>query len=82
MKKLLKAMVGVLPLVLVAGGLLTGCSFHLTEAGSIGIIGGADGPTVIFTTTQLNPRVGRVLWPVVFGGIGVLLFLLIKRKRK
>jgi Na+-transporting methylmalonyl-CoA/oxaloacetate decarboxylase beta subunit len=28
----------------------------LREAGSIGIIGGADGPTAIFTTTQLAPH--------------------------
>ncbi|MGI5967755.1 MULTISPECIES: sodium ion-translocating decarboxylase subunit beta [Anaerotruncus] len=30
--------------------------FTPSEAGSIGIIGGADGPTAIFTTTQLAPH--------------------------
>lgn len=35
------------------GALLLG--FSPSEAGSIGIIGGADGPTAIFTTTQLAP---------------------------
>lgn len=30
--------------------------FSPTEAGSIGIIGGADGPTAIFTTTKLAPH--------------------------
>jgi len=30
--------------------------FNLQEAGSIGIIGGADGPTAIFTCTQLAPH--------------------------
>ena len=35
------------------GALLLG--FTGPEAGSIGIIGGADGPTAIFTTTQLAP---------------------------
>ncbi len=30
--------------------------FTPAEAGSIGIIGGADGPTAIFTTTQLAPH--------------------------
>ena len=36
------------------GALLLG--FTGPEAGSIGIIGGADGPTAIFTTTQLAPH--------------------------
>ena len=36
------------------GALLLG--FTPQEAGSIGIIGGADGPTAIFTTTQLAPH--------------------------
>ena len=31
--------------------------FNQLEAGSIGIIGGADGPTAIFTTSQLAPKV-------------------------
>ena len=29
---------------------------YFQEAASIGIIGGADGPTAIFTTTQLAPH--------------------------
>lgn len=36
------------------GALVLG--FTPAEAGSIGIIGGADGPTAIFTTTQLAPH--------------------------
>lgn len=36
------------------GALLLG--FTAPEAGSIGIIGGADGPTAIFTTTKLAPH--------------------------
>ncbi len=36
------------------GALVLG--FTPSEAGSIGIIGGADGPTAIFTTTQLAPH--------------------------
>lgn len=36
------------------GALLLG--FNGQEAGSIGIIGGADGPTAIFTTTKLAPH--------------------------
>ena len=30
--------------------------FNLNEAGSIGIIGGADGPTSIYVTTKLSPK--------------------------
>ncbi|HHX03886.1 MAG TPA: sodium ion-translocating decarboxylase subunit beta [Tissierellia bacterium] len=36
------------------GAILLG--FNAQEAGSIGIIGGADGPTAIFTTSQLAPH--------------------------
>lgn len=36
------------------GSLLLG--FHIFEAGSIGIIGGADGPTSIFLSSQLAPH--------------------------
>jgi len=32
------------------------CGFNLYEAASIGIIGGADGPTAIYTTTRLAPH--------------------------
>lgn len=32
------------------------CGFNAQEAGSIGIIGGADGPTAIFLTTKLAPH--------------------------
>ncbi len=32
------------------------CGFSLTEAASIGIIGGADGPTAIYTTSRLAPH--------------------------
>ena len=35
--------------------------FALSEAGSIGIIGGADGPTAIFTATKFAPHVGLYL---------------------
>lgn len=38
----------------VIGSVLLG--FQFTEAASIGIIGGADGPTAIFTTTKLAPH--------------------------
>jgi len=36
--------------------LVPGISFSLRDAASIGIIGGADGPTAIFLSSQLSPR--------------------------
>ncbi len=36
--------------------IIPGIDFSLADAGSIGIIGGADGPTAIFVTSQLAPR--------------------------
>ena len=42
---------------LAIGGLgIEGLSFTAKQAGSIGIIGGADGPTAIFVTSRLSPE--------------------------
>ena len=35
---------------------IPGIDFSLRDAASIGIIGGADGPTAIFLASQLSPR--------------------------
>ena len=56
---------------------LSGCS---TASASIGVIGGADGPTAIFVTSRIN-------WPYVCGLIGaiavsVLVIRLIRRNKK
>lgn len=58
---------------------LSGCN---NEATSIGIIGGADGPTAILLTSKIN-------WSSVFGLIGVIivtiwvaLFMYLKKKKK
>ena len=51
---------------------LGGCS---TESASIGIIGGADGPTTIFVTSQIN-------WPYVCGLIGVIIVIALVIKKK
>ena len=53
---------------------------RISQAASIGIIGGADGPTAIFVTSSIN-------WQRVFGLIGavavaVLAVVLICRKCK
>jgi len=47
------ALLGALALTSVTGG---GVNFGLKEAASIGIIGGADGPTAIWLTTKLAPN--------------------------
>ncbi|GBR76087.1 oxaloacetate decarboxylase beta chain [Candidatus Termititenax persephonae] len=41
---------------LIGAVLLPGMNFTLEQASSIGIIGGADGPTAIFVTTRLAPE--------------------------
>lgn len=56
---------------------LGGCS---TESASIGIIGGADGPTAIFVTSNIN-------WLYICGSIGIivvaiLVVLFIHRNKK
>ena len=46
---------------------LVGCN---NEASSIGIIGGADGPTAIFVTSNIN-------WLYVCGFIGIVVAILV-----
>jgi sodium ion-translocating decarboxylase beta subunit len=41
---------------LILSDLVPGIGFSLRDAASIGIIGGADGPTAIFLSSQLSPR--------------------------
>ena len=41
---------------LVLSDMVPGIDFSLRDAASIGIIGGADGPTAIFLSSQLSPR--------------------------
>lgn len=50
--------------------------FHVNEASSIGVIGGADGPTAIFITTP--DWTGYVL-PVLALSIGILGFLRLRK---
>ena len=57
-------------------------AFDGNEAGSIGIIGGADGPTAIFITTkpgfEIRGGIACIIGAIV---IGVLLFYMKKRKK-
>ena len=41
---------------LIGATMLTFCGFDLKDAASIGIIGGADGPTSIYLTSKLSPK--------------------------
>ncbi len=41
---------------LILSDIVPGINFNLLDAASIGIIGGADGPTAIFLSSQLSPR--------------------------
>ena len=76
---------GILSLIvfLTRGIPLAVISFPLRQGGSIGIIGGADGPTSILVTSSypLNPWYG-LLWliPVVLGFAGFLLLRRLRRK--
>lgn len=48
--------IGAILLNLVPSNIIPGLKFTLQEAGSIGIIGGADGPTAIYLTAKLAPH--------------------------
>ena len=52
-------------------------------ASSIGIIGGADGPTAIFVTTRINPKLILICWSVLLALLcagGFAAYCLIKMK--
>ena len=46
----------------VIANVLGGISFNVTKAASIGIIGGADGPTSVFVTASAGPAWQLLLW--------------------
>lgn len=48
--------------------LLTGCANK--EAASIGVIGGADGPTAIFVTSKIN-------WFAMVSGIAAIIIIIV-----
>ena len=51
-----------------------GVSFNITKAATIGVIGGADGPTAIFVTAAANPVWELLLWAVLLA-VGICGFL-------
>ena len=52
------------------------------EGTSIGIIGGADGPTAIFVTTTLVPLAYKVIVPLILLIIGIIGFYLLGHKKR
>ena len=53
-------------------------------ASSIGIIGGADGPTAIFVTTRIDPKLILICWSVLLALLcagGFAAYCLMKMKR-
>lgn len=47
----------------------------LTTAGSIGVIGGADGPTAVFVTSSLNPNITEALGIMGKGMLGIFVVI-------
>ena len=56
------------------GALATG-AFELSEAASIGIIGGADGPTTIFLTALLAPRILGITAVIAYSYMAAVAFI-------
>jgi len=77
------AIYGVIKLLKALASLITafylGVSMAVNDAASIGIIGGADGPTAIFVTT---PRWTANIIPVAALMIGIIGFVLLSRCRR
>ena len=62
-------------------GLLLAKFFLPKETATIGIIGGADGPTAIFVTSKLFPNLSHFLLILGFF-IGVVGFLILRKQNK
>ena len=56
------------------GALATG-AFELSEAASIGIIGGADGPTTIFLTARLAPEILGITAVIAYSYMAAVAFI-------
>lgn len=57
--------------------LLTGCN---QEANSIGVIGGADGPTAVFVTSRLNFPIMIPTIAVAVVIVGIIIWLITRHK--
>ena len=77
MKKRLALIVAILGIILVAFGI----SAKIKGAASIGIIGGADGPTAIFIAGKVGDgfSIGVIVTGIILGVIGALIYKKIKK---
>lgn len=76
------AKIGIAFIVIIIGSLYIWNKLTVEEAASIGIIGGADGPTAIFVTNKVTPTtmIGMGVW--ILGIIGGVLFIKNKQSKK
>ena len=66
-------------------GAIVGRIFAIQEAAAIGIIGGADGPTAIFTSSKLAPHIMNLLFnrlPLLLFALCLGLYLFFRHKEK
>ena len=86
MKKIIAVIAIILgTLITIAGLIATIAIMRAKQAASVGIIGGADGPTAVFMTTSPNAVFGiggllLALLGVVLLIIGIVVYLVIKKK--
>ena len=57
-----------------------GLSFPVSNASSIGVIGGADGPTAVFVTASMGPVWELILW-IFVAAVGVFGILRIRKMK-
>jgi len=62
------------------GDVLGGISFSVPRASTIGIIGGADGPTAIFVTAVAKPDWQLLLW-LLMTAVGIWGFLRLRKQK-
>ena len=57
--------------------------YHIysSKVGSIGVIGGADGPTAIFVTNQSSPHLFTIVFALI-SMVGIIYLILVKKATK
>lgn len=79
---LVVAIVGALSLLWQGGFMVLTYMLTRNEAASIGIIGGADGPTAIFVATNLAPIGYSIIVPLILLILGFVGFYLLGHKKR
>ena len=62
------------------GNVLGGISFNINKAATIGVIGGADGPTSVFITAAPAPVWELLLWAALLA-VGIWGWLRLKKQK-